>query len=220
MTKFTITNLLDQRRILSHLFFILISVLVVAFASLKAGMAESLTDKLQFFLILLIQLELFVFIASLIFTELPSDTKSKEFTKVILIRFFLFLVICFVAAFIIFVAVRFLSAAMKSTDIEDVWKNITSQEFRNWVKSTLKGLLVGAIIFVIIQWQDALKREQKLREENLIFQNETLKSQINPHFLFNSLNTLSSLIKSDPETAETFTVRLASIYRYILDKSG
>jgi sensor histidine kinase YesM len=192
---------------------------VVAFASLKTGMAESLTDKLQFFLILIIQLELFIFIASLIFTELPSDIKSKEFTKIILSRFFLFLVICFIAAFMIFIGTRFISAALNDIDTENLWENITRQEFGNWTKSTLKGLLVGAIIFVIIQWQDALKREQKLREENLIFQNETLKSQVNPHFLFNSLNTLSSLIKYDPETAESFTVRLASIYRYILDKS-
>jgi len=80
-------------------------------------------------------------------------------------------------------------------------------------------LSLGAVIFVIIQWQDALKREQKLREENLIFQNETLKNQINPHFLFNSLNTISSLIGSHPETAEKFIGRLSSIYRYILENS-
>ena len=76
-----------------------------------------------------------------------------------------------------------------------------------------------AIIFIIIQWQDALKREQKLREENLVFQNETLKSQVNPHFLFNSLNTVSSLIQSDPEKAEEFINNLSSVYRYILENS-
>jgi two-component system LytT family sensor kinase len=80
-------------------------------------------------------------------------------------------------------------------------------------------LSFGAVIFVFIQWQDALKREQKLREEKLIFQNETLKNQVNPHFLFNSLNTLSSLIYSRPETAELFINRLSSIYRYILENS-
>ena len=62
-----------------------------------------------------------------------------------------------------------------------------------------------------------LKREQKLREENLIFQNETLKNQVNPHFLFNSLNTISSLIHSQPEAAEKFINNLSSFYRYILE---
>jgi LytS/YehU family sensor histidine kinase len=60
-------------------------------------------------------------------------------------------------------------------------------------------------------------REQKLKEENLIFQNQTLKNQINPHFLFNSLNTLSSLVNTQTETAEFFINRLSSIYRYILE---
>ena len=86
-----------------------------------------------------------------------------------------------------------------------------------WIKTTLGGLSFGAVIFILIQWQDALTREQKLREENLIFQNETLKSQVNPHFLFNSLNTISSLIHTQPEAAEQFINNLSSVYRYILE---
>jgi LytS/YehU family sensor histidine kinase len=92
-----------------------------------------------------------------------------------------------------------------------------NNEFKIWFKATIGGLLFGTAIFIFIQWQDALKREQKLREENLIFQNETLKNQVNPHFLFNSLNTLSSLIGARPEIAEDFTLRLSAIYRYILE---
>jgi LytS/YehU family sensor histidine kinase len=42
---------------------------------------------------------------------------------------------------------------------------------------------------------------------------------VNPHFLFNNLNTLSSLITTDPEVAEKFLNRLSSIYRYILENS-
>jgi LytS/YehU family sensor histidine kinase len=62
-----------------------------------------------------------------------------------------------------------------------------------------------------------LRREQKFREEKLIFQNETLKSQVNPHFLFNSLNTVSSLIQTNPDKAEQFINNLSSVYRYILE---
>ena len=104
--------------------------------------------------------------------------------------------------------------------MSEVIGNFFNVEFRPWFKSTLSGLGIGAVIFLIIQWQDALKREQKLKEENLIFQNETLKNQINPHFLFNSLNTLSALISANPETAERFLAKLASIYRYILENSS
>jgi PAS domain S-box-containing protein len=57
----------------------------------------------------------------------------------------------------------------------------------------------------------------KLQKENLQSQFEMLKQQVNPHFLFNSLNVLSSLIKIDADTAEKFTGQLAVVYRYVLE---
>lgn len=68
-----------------------------------------------------------------------------------------------------------------------------------------------------MEWNNALKREQKLREEKLVFQYETLKNQVNPHFLFNSLNTLSSLVSKDAGLSEKFIIKLSTIYRYILE---
>ena len=44
-----------------------------------------------------------------------------------------------------------------------------------------------------------------------------LKQQINPHFLFNSLNVLTSLIKLEPDLAEKFTEHLSKVYRYVLE---
>jgi len=82
------------------------------------------------------------------------------------------------------------------------------------------GLLFASPIFFFVPWQQSLKREFELREQNLIFQNETLKNQVNPHFLFNSLNTLSSLINAEVETAGQFISKLSVIYRYILDNSS
>jgi PAS domain S-box-containing protein len=57
----------------------------------------------------------------------------------------------------------------------------------------------------------------KLQKDNLQSQFETLKNQVNPHFLFNSLNVLASLISIDPELAERFTGQLSKIYRYVLE---
>lgn len=57
----------------------------------------------------------------------------------------------------------------------------------------------------------------KLQKENLQSQFEVLKQQVNPHFLFNSLNVLTSLIKADPDLAETFTEKLSKVYRYVLE---
>ncbi|MCK5102463.1 MAG: histidine kinase, partial [Cyclobacteriaceae bacterium] len=83
--------------------------------------------------------------------------------------------------------------------------------------STLVGFTFGGLFFFYSAWAEALKNMQKLKEEKLVFQYETLKSQVNPHFLFNSLNTLSSLIYTDTGKAEIFIDEFASIYRYVLE---
>jgi LytS/YehU family sensor histidine kinase len=61
------------------------------------------------------------------------------------------------------------------------------------------------------------KKEQALHEENLKFRYQTLKSQVNPHFLFNSFNTLSELIYSDAKKADNYLQKLSGIYRHILE---
>lgn len=57
---------------------------------------------------------------------------------------------------------------------------------------------------------------EQLKRENLQTQLDSLKAQVNPHFLFNSLNSLSSLISEDAEKAEKFLDELSKVYRYLL----
>lgn len=57
---------------------------------------------------------------------------------------------------------------------------------------------------------------ESLRAENMLSRYETLKSQMDPHFLFNSLNTLKSLIEVEPNKADEFVQRLSSVLRYTL----
>ena len=61
-----------------------------------------------------------------------------------------------------------------------------------------------------------IRHEGRLNRQLMESELRALRAQINPHFLFNSLNTIASLIASDPEKAETITLRLASIFRYVL----
>lgn len=57
---------------------------------------------------------------------------------------------------------------------------------------------------------------QQLKQEMTDMQMRALQSQISPHFLFNSLNTLSSLIAEEPERAERFVDEMSNVYRYLL----
>jgi two-component system LytT family sensor kinase len=77
-------------------------------------------------------------------------------------------------------------------------------------------LLVEAIVF-FNERQMYLNKSEQLLRENLQTKFEVLKNQINPHFLFNNLNVLSSLVYQDPKVADRFIIEFSKIYRYILD---
>lgn len=87
----------------------------------------------------------------------------------------------------------------------------------------LVGLLCDAFICALLglfyalqQWKNDQADDEKLARQSLEVEFDALKGQVNPHFLFNSLNTLSSLIQVDPVQAEDFVEDLARIYRYML----
>jgi sensor histidine kinase YesM len=65
----------------------------------------------------------------------------------------------------------------------------------------------------------AYNETDELRKINLQIQLDSLKNQVNPHFLFNALNSLSSLISENPKLAETFVDEMASVYRYLLQNN-
>ncbi len=81
-------------------------------------------------------------------------------------------------------------------------------------------ILVASIyegIFFYQRWKEAIVETERLKRENVQSQLEGLKSQVNPHFLFNSLNTLIYIIPEDPDKAVTFVRKLSKVYRYILE---
>lgn len=84
--------------------------------------------------------------------------------------------------------------------------------------------LFVSLIFHTIYFYKALT-EKKVKEQQIVAKTETakyesLKSQIDPHFLFNSLNVLTSLIGENPKQAEKFTTKLSKVYRYVLEQKS
>ena len=67
-------------------------------------------------------------------------------------------------------------------------------------------------------YNESKVKEQKIIAGSASAQFESLKNQIDPHFLFNSLNVLSSLIEENPEAAQKFTTSLSKVYRYVLEQ--
>jgi len=81
-------------------------------------------------------------------------------------------------------------------------------------------ILIVLGLFLLNKWRFSLAELERFKKENAESQFESLRSQINPHFLFNSLNTLSSLIYENQEKAESFIRELSDVYRYILENRG
>jgi len=88
--------------------------------------------------------------------------------------------------------------------------------------SVVGNVIVNVIhesVYTFERWSQALNETEKLKKANLQSQLDGLKQQVSPHFLFNSLNSLSSLIDEDPGRAEEFVAELASVYRYLLQNN-
>jgi LytS/YehU family sensor histidine kinase len=86
----------------------------------------------------------------------------------------------------------------------------------------LYGVLVAAFyefLFYMEAWKIATQEAEELKKINLQVQLESLKNQVKPHFLFNSLNTLTALVEKDQAQAVKFIAELAQVYRYLLQSN-
>ncbi len=102
-----------------------------------------------------------------------------------------------------------------------------NQSSRYW--QVMKGVNVAMVlitffttsiyegIYLFDKWKKSLTLTAQLEKENIQSRFEALKNQINPHFLFNSLSALASLIHNAPDKAIDFIYNFSNIYRYVLE---
>ena len=87
------------------------------------------------------------------------------------------------------------------------------------VMGTTIALLISSVYLAFtyfMHWEQALRESEDLKHEALQAQFNALKSQVNPHILFNNLNSLATLITEDQEMAVEFVHRFANVLRYVL----
>lgn len=94
---------------------------------------------------------------------------------------------------------------------------------RIWLRCLLAGFICTIVNQAVYETEASFGRirasqleAEQLKKAQLQTQFDSLKEQVNPHFLFNSLNSLSSLIASDPARAEEFVEEMSRVYRYLL----
>ncbi|CAN5531451.1 hypothetical protein BH11BAC2_BH11BAC2_09210 [soil metagenome] len=82
-----------------------------------------------------------------------------------------------------------------------------------WVLTGTLILFIVLLVFFLRDREIRFRRMEGLKKEKIVYQYETLKSQVNPHFLFNSFNTLISIIEDDQEKAVLYVEKLSDYFR-------
>lgn len=133
------------------------------------------------------------------------------------------IIIGFFASFIVSLLVIFLLRITEDVIIEKKTFTdfIAHESAANYVFAIVITFIVSISLYAFHFYR--AYQENKLKEQKVIAGTasakfETLKNQIDPHFLFNSLNVLSSLIEENPDQAQKFTTSLSKIYRYVLEQ--
>ena len=97
------------------------------------------------------------------------------------------------------------------------------QDSYDYWPALIISVVVSGIFYIVFYYKN--KQERKVKEQKIIAgaaaaQFDALKNQLDPHFLFNSLNVLTSLIEEDPYQAQKFTTSLSKVYRYVLEQKN
>ncbi len=114
---------------------------------------------------------------------------------------------------------RFLHwVVLEGMSVEDFWSKQSWDYY--WVTIVISAA-VGAIFYAFFYYK--YRQESKVKEQKIIAGTasakfDALKNQLDPHFLFNSLNVLTSLIEENPQQAQKFTTALSKVYRYVLEQ--
>jgi two-component system, LytTR family, sensor kinase len=124
----------------------------------------------------------------------------------------------------IHVAILFVVCTTLLMGYQFLMYDASSPEVQFYIKTTflntivitlaLTALTVGMELFNHLH--TAREEAEQFRRTALIAQNEALRQQLDPHFLFNNLNTLSALIEEEPQSAIRFVDEFADVYRYVL----
>ena len=126
------------------------------------------------------------------------------------------------SVFITILGIFFIRFCIKVLIEGNSYKYFLEKENKAQYLFSLLITIIVSIVFHLIYFYKAYQ-ENKLKEQKIIAgtasaQFESLKNQIDPHFLFNSLNVLSSLIEENSIAAQKFTTSLSKVYRYVLEQ--
>jgi len=127
------------------------------------------------------------------------------------------------------IVLSFIGAVLARIIILNVFHDVSFEDFiaseylSNYLQPVGIAIVISLVFYAI--WYYKYRQENKVKEQKIIAGTasakfDALKNQLDPHFLFNSLNVLTSLIEEDPYQAQKFTTSLSKVYRYVLEQKN
>ncbi|MEM8999210.1 MAG: 2TM domain-containing protein [Bacteroidota bacterium] len=119
----------------------------------------------------------------------------------------------------------FIARALLTVVVEgkSFWAFLTDEKPQYYQQALLISIGISLVFYAI--WYYKFRQDSKVKEQKIIAGTasarfDALKNQLDPHFLFNSLNVLTSLIEEDQHQAQKFTTSLSKVYRYVLEQKN
>lgn len=111
--------------------------------------------------------------------------------------------------------ILFLSRAFFEGTFQHFYRDYTLKMHMSGYFPVLTAAVFGSFFGVIINWFKTMNQSAELDKQKLAVELDLLKSKLNPHFLFNTLNNIDALIHQNPEEASAALIRLSDMMRYL-----
>ncbi|MCB0473833.1 MAG: histidine kinase [Flavobacteriaceae bacterium] len=128
----------------------------------------------------------------------------------------------FLTVLVVIILRAFEKMAINGSNLTEFYSN----ELKNktFYLNVIRFTMIISVVFHVFYYYNELQKkkvtEQKVIAGTASAQFDALKNQLDPHFLFNSLNVLTSLIDENPDAAQDFTTSLSKVYRYVLEQKS
>ena len=140
----------------------------------------------------------------------PAFLDRKKLAGFFILAFLVVLIMPFLGY-----TVLFLIRALFEGSFQNFYSGYSMRMHMSGYFPVLTAAVFGSFFRVIINWFTTLNQKAELDRQKLAVELELLKSKLNPHFLFNTLNNIDSLISQDPEKASSELIRLSDMMRYL-----
>jgi two-component system, LytTR family, sensor kinase len=140
----------------------------------------------------------------------PNFLNRKKITEFFMLSFIIVLVMPFFGYTILF----FIRAVFDGT-FHDYYRGYSLTMHMSGYYPVLTAAVFGSFFRVIVNWFTTMNQKNELDRQKLAIELDLLKSKLNPHFLFNTLNNIDSLIHQDAELASAALIRLSDMMRYL-----